>query len=148
MADPIFVAFHDAAWAVRKDGKSQGGFIVSMSERDLLTGASHPISPLLFSSRKLPRVIRSSLGCEVQSGNLCHEELTFMRLAYTEMMTGVANLKNPREVLKQTTATLVSDCKGLYDALAKNVSAGLGADDRRTGIEALCLKQGMERAGT
>ena len=35
--DPAFIAFHDAVWGVRKDGKSQGGFIIGMGERDLLS---------------------------------------------------------------------------------------------------------------
>ena len=146
--DPVFIAFHDAAWGVRMDGKSQGGFILSMGEADLLTGASRPISPILFCSKKLPRVTRSSLGCEAQSGNMCHEELTFLRLAYTEMEEGYVDVKNVRAALAKTRATLVTDCKGLYDALLRNVSAGLGTDDRRTSIEALSLRQGMKEGGT
>eukprot|EP00959_Pyramimonas_sp_CCMP1952_P352805 7391771-Pyramimonas_sp.AAC.1 len=34
-----------------------------------------------------------------------------------------------------------TDCKGLYDALVTNVSAGLGADDRRSGTGASGLRQ-------
>ena len=55
------------------DRKSQGGYIIGMGECGLLTGESSPVSPLLFASRKLPRIARSSLGCEVQSGNPCQE---------------------------------------------------------------------------
>ena len=33
----------------------------------------------------------------------------------------------------------VTDCKELYDSLVTNGNAGPGADDRRSGIEALCL---------
>ena len=146
--DPIFIAFHDAAWAVRKDGKSQGGYIIGMGERALLQGESHAISPLQFTSRKLPRVTRSSLGCEVQSGNMCHEDLTYMRMAWTELMDGFVNLKDVRGTLRMTQATMVTDCKGLYDALARSVSAGLGADDRRSAIEALGLQQSMEEGAT
>ena len=71
-----------------------------------------------------------------------------MRLAYTEMCEGKVDLSNVKAALQRTRATMVTDCKGLYDALAYNVSAGLGADDRRSGIEALCLKQGMEEGAT
>ena len=146
--NPLFIAFHDAAWAVRKDGKSQGGFIIAMGETDMREGKSRPVSPMLFASRKCPRVTRSILGCEVQSGNLCHEELTYMRLAYTEMCDGRVDLRDVPRALRRTRATLVTDCKSLYDALSCNVSAGLGTDDRRSGIEALCLKQGLEEGAT
>eukprot|EP00959_Pyramimonas_sp_CCMP1952_P088349 1848321-Pyramimonas_sp.AAC.1 len=43
-----------------------------------------------------------------------------------------------------TRATTVADYEGLCDALARSVSTGLGADDRRPAIEALGLQQAME----
>ena len=141
--DPIFVTFHDAAWAVRKDGKSQAGFILGMTERRILDGEKAPVSPLMQVSKKCPRVTRSSLGCEIQSASMADEETLFLRLAYTEAMHGKVDLRDLATTLKLTTATLVTDCKGLYDTLTKNVSAGLGADDRRSGIEALALRQSM-----
>ena len=58
------------------------------------------------------------------------------------------NVKDVREALSRTRATMVTDCRGLYDALLRNVSAGLGTDDRRTSIEALSLRQGMKEGGT
>ena len=103
--------------------------------------------PLVFASRKLPRVTRSSLGCEVQSGNMYHEELTYLRLAHLEMKEGQVNLKELASELRRAPATMVTDCKGPYETLARNVSAGLGADDHRSGIEAMCLQQGMQEGG-
>ena len=71
-----------------------------------------------------------------------------MRMAWTELMAGFVDLKDIRGSLRQTQATMVTDCKGLYDALARSVSAGLGADDRRSAIEALGLQQSMEEGAT
>ena len=79
---------------------------------------------------------------------MCHEDLTYMRMAWTELMDGSVNLKDIRGTLRMTQATMVTDCKGLYDALARSVSAGLGADDRRSAIEALGLQQAMEEGAT
>ena len=84
------------------------------------------------------------LGCEVQSGNVCHEDLTYMRMAWTERMRGGVNLKDIRGSFQLTPATMVTHCKGLCDAPVRSVSAGLGADDRRTALEALGLQQAME----
>ncbi len=88
------VATHDAAWAVRRDGKSQGGFFIGMAERRLLKGEPSHVSPLFQQTRKCPRVARSCLSWEVQSGNMTNEELEHIRLAYLEMNTGSVDLRN------------------------------------------------------
>ena len=53
-----------------------------MAERANLDGSTPPI----LVSKKCPRVTRSSLGCEVQSGNVADEDSAFLRLASPEMM--------------------------------------------------------------
>ena len=78
---PIFIAFYDAAWAVRKDGKSQGGLSARWRQ------SAHITSVVLVTQVCLGWP-RWSLGCEVQWGNLCHEELTIVRPAHTEMWEG------------------------------------------------------------
>eukprot|EP00974_Lingulodinium_polyedra_P072876 7054229-Lingulodinium_polyedra.AAC.1 len=40
------------------------------------------------------------------------------------------------------------DCRGVFDALTKSESTSLGLRDRRAGMEALSLRQSMERTGT
>ena len=82
------------AWAVRKDSKSQGGFIVGLAERQILAGEQSPVSPLLLCTKKCPRVARSSLSCEVQSGNMANEEQEFVRLAYLDLCIGEAGVLN------------------------------------------------------
>ena len=52
--DPVFVTWHDAAWAVRRDSKSQGGFIVGLAERAILVGERSPVSPLLLCTKNVP----------------------------------------------------------------------------------------------
>ena len=68
--DPVFVTWHDAAWGCRASGASQGGFLVAMAERRILNGERSPVSTLVAASKKLPRVTRSSLGTETQSGSM------------------------------------------------------------------------------
>ena len=46
------------------------------------------------------------------------------------------------EILKNApTSCLVTDCKGLLDAVNRNQSAGLGLAEKRTAIEALSIRQ-------
>ena len=46
------------------------------------------------------------------------------------------------EILKNApTSCLVTDCKGLFDAVDRNKSAGPGLSEKRTAIEALSIRQ-------
>ena len=148
IVDPVFVTWHDAAWGCRVSGASQGGFLVAMAERRLLKGERSPVSCLVAASKKLPRVTRSSLGAETQSGSMASEEQEFVRLLWLEMSTGKLDLQNINGELQKTTGVMVTDCKGLYDSVCRVVSSGLGVADRRTAIEALGLRQGLARSGT
>ena len=76
--------------------------------------------------KKCPRVTRSSLGCEVQSGNMADAETTFLRLAFQEMMDGGIQLRNTKEASAVCTVCHETDCKGLYDSLVSNVWVGRG----------------------
>ena len=63
-----------------------------------------------------------------------------MALASQEMMNEDIKLGNTKEGLTTTTACPRTECR---DPMVTSVSAGLGEDDRRIGIEALCLRQSM-----
>ena len=86
LSDSVFVTFHDAGLVVRRDGKSQAVFALARAERAILEGARSPTS-------------RSSLECEVQTGNMADEETTFVRLACQEMINGSIQLRNTKEAL-------------------------------------------------
>ena len=74
---------------------------------------------------------------------MADEEMTFLRLAYFETTQGTVNVRAAPAELQKISGTMVTDCKGLYDAPVTHVSAGLGADDCRSGIEAPGLRQSM-----
>ena len=112
----------------------QAGCILAKAERVILTRERSPTSPILLVSQKCPRVTRSSLGCGLQSGNMDDEETTFLGLAYQEMMNGGIQLNRTKEALAATTAGFVS---------GDQCERRLGVDDRRRGIEALCLRQSI-----
>ena len=45
-------------------------------------------------------------------------------------------------------AALVVDCRGVYEALARSSSSCLGLKDKKSGLEALALKQSLVECGT
>ena len=106
------------------------GLILATAERAILEGARSPTSPTLMVSKKCHRVTRSSLGCEVQSGNVANEETIFLRLAHQEVMEGsVEKHQGGAAGYHSLSCDRLQGIVRLTD-----VSAGLGADDRRSGI--------------
>jgi len=67
LQDGVLVAFVDAAFGVRHDHASQGGFTIVHTHKDILTGAKRKYSVISWKSFKLQRVVRSSLGAEAQA---------------------------------------------------------------------------------
>ena len=57
-----FGVFSDAAWGVRPDGSSQGGFIIYASSHALHKGQEAPVGIIEWKSWKLSRKCRSSLS--------------------------------------------------------------------------------------
>ena len=106
-------------------------------------------SLLDWSCRKLPRVARSSLAAEAQAASIAEGELFFLRLAFAELNGTVIDLDRANEIVQNgTPATMITDCKALYDAELKSETAGLGVADRRCSIEILGLKQSVMATGT
>lgn len=64
VSDLRFSVYTDAAWSVRPDGSSQGGFLIFASNEDqLLSGEPMPLTMIDWHSRKLHRMCRSFHGC-------------------------------------------------------------------------------------
>ena len=57
-------------------------------------------------------------------------------------------MRNWQSETRQLLAALVVDCRGVYDALACSSSSCLGLKDKKSGLEALALKQSLVECGT
>ena len=139
-----FVAFHDAGWASRPDGSSQGGYMIMACNQRLLDGQDSQISLIEWKSWKLKRVCRSSLSAECQAMAEALDNLNFTRF-FWEILLGKSTIHTrvdqDEELSKAPKAALVTDCKGLFDSVNRSQSAGLGLSEKRTAIEVLSIKQ-------
>eukprot|EP00434_Breviolum_minutum_P043155 symbB.v1.2.038452.t1/scaffold5995.1/size23965/1 len=137
LEDVALLCFCDAAFGVRRDLSSQGGFMIVMTDKRVLHGEKCPFTPLAWKSFKLPRVCRSSLGAESQAMAGALEELlmikTFLRMLLDNDMT----LPRSQETLTMPCA-VVTDCRALFDLLKKeNIQT---SNDKRVAIESLVIK--------
>ena len=60
---------------------------------------------------------------------------------------GVDLRKTDQVLAMLPTSIMVTDCKSLYDALARSESQGLGLSEKRTAIEVTATRQQMEATG-
>ena len=64
----LIVSFCDAAWGVREDGSAQGGYItLAVDKVKANIGQRVLFTALDYGSKKLKRVVKSSLAAEVQA---------------------------------------------------------------------------------
>ena len=66
--------------------------MVCLADSEVLDGHVAKFSPMSWANKKLKRVCRSSLACEVQAGAEALEELEVLRLLYAEAVEGGLNL--------------------------------------------------------
>ena len=72
------VTMFDAAFCVRRDSASQGGYITMLVNEKALRGEESSYHVLDWKSSKLPRVTRSSLGAEAQAAGQAAESVEFI----------------------------------------------------------------------
>ena len=73
-----FMGVHDAAHANLEGGASQQGHLI-LAVHASITNCRVPVSVLSWQSKKIKRVVRSSLAAETCSVSTCQEHLDWMR---------------------------------------------------------------------
>lgn len=132
------ISFSDSSWANRSDGSSQGGQLHMMADKDSVEGKQSWITIIDWKSWKLRRVTRSSLAGEVQAFSDCQDIQEWLRTFWQELWgpTGIQLKQSDNYFYSDHASTILTDCKSLYDALAKIETSGLQLTERRPAIEA------------
>ena len=112
---------HDAAHANLEGGVSQQGHLI-LAVHASITNCRVPVSVLSWQSKKIKRVVRSSLAAETCSMSTCQEHFDLMRTVWEQMPS-----------------ILVTDCKSLYDAIDKE-GAAPASTYKRLAIELAIVK--------
>lgn len=144
----VFFIWHDATWASRPDGSSEGGWILCVAGRSADLGHISNFSVLDWGAKKLRRVCRSSLASELQQASGSDGELHYARALYYELLHGGIGLEDTSKAVSTVPGVTVMDAKARFDCLDKNESSGLGLADRRSALEALALGEDMEKDNT
>ena len=138
---PVVVTYTDAGWTTRPDGTSQGGQLVSIANSELQLGRESNMSLIPWLSSRLRRVARSSSAAETQAAADGDDEAVYIRLCLKEVLFGQLDLRHWQS--EDKFQLFGGDCRGVYDALARSSSSCLGLKDKKSGLEALALKQSL-----
>ena len=141
------VAWSDASWANRRDGKSTGGFLIGLCSHKVLQGERGHVSIVSWGTNKLKRVARSSMSAELQALANAEDELHLCRLAWAEFTGKDIDLNQVDEIVKQVPGTIVIDAKSIYDALTSQ-NQPLQMAEKRTALELLAYLRNTEANGT
>ena len=109
----MFVAYGDSGWANAPGGKSQGGLVIVMTDRQALH-EERPASMIEWKSFRHQRVLRSTLAAEAASLDRAQDTGNFVGCVFTEMIDpeylatkGVSGI----EVVP------ITDARSLWDAV-------------------------------
>ena len=141
------IAWSDASWANRQDGKSTGGFLIGVCGDEVLRGKRGHISVVSWGTNKLKRVARSSMSAELQALAIAEDELHLCRMCWAEFSGEDIDLGKVEETVQSIPGTVVIDAKSIYDALTSQ-NQPLQLTEKRSALELLAYLRNTERNKT
>ena len=143
LADLRFGVYADAAWAVRPDSTSQGGFLIFLaSKQELNNGEAMKLSIIDWASRKLARICRSSLSAESQSASAAIDQLEWIRICWSIMLWPTTRYEDENVLVHTGDSPALTDAKALYDAVNSLTQSKVA--DRRTAIEVSIIQDRLK----
>ena len=134
------VVFGDASFASPKQLASFQGTTVFATTPDLQANKKAPISPLTWSSKKISRVVRSTLSAEAFSMSRSVDKMGWCRLLWGAMVVDDFKWRDPPIAFQQLhPAIIVTDCKSLYDLVSRRAMPA--CEEYRTTLEVLLIKE-------
>lgn len=125
VSEPLqLTVFSDASFGNLPDGGTQGGYLI------LLANESGQFSPICWGSRKLRRIVRSTLAGETLALSDAIDVGVYLSHLYAEITGGIADSTHLPLVC-------VSDNKSLWDSVKSNK----GVSEKRLRLEIAAIKE-------
>ncbi|CAE7817945.1 RE1 [Symbiodinium sp. CCMP2592] len=144
--DIATVVWADASQGNRPNKSSTIGYVACLGPKEILQGEEVRLAMVAWKSSKCPRETLGSNGAEVQAVTV-GEDMVFMIRALWLEVHGAVIERNSWEnlVAEKTMGALVTDSKGIFDAMTRNVSALHGLHSSRAGFElTVTVQQAMK----
>ena len=143
LEDVRFVSFSDASFATRSNAQSQKGCLIVTASKQIGHLQQSDISPLLWYSKKIARVVGSTLASEAYALSGAVDLLSWLRIHWSWICSPSDNWKDPEACLRSCPVSYaVVDCKSLFDLIQKTTVPQ--AQEYRTTLEALIIKDRLK----
>ena len=125
--DLRFLAFSDASFASKTKPESYSGMIILATHKEISQNKSCIISPLSWGTKKIQRVVTSTLSAEATALSTTLDQLTWIRVYWAWLIDPKIPWQKPEtvkilpEALTVPTIKVdekdlaITDCKSLYD---------------------------------
>ena len=134
------ISFGDASFAGPSNLASFQGTLICATNRNLNRNKPAPMTPLNWTSKKISRVVRSTLSAEAYSMSKSVDKLGWLRLMWGCAMISNFNWREPAAGFKQLPqAVICTDCKSLFDLVSRRAMPA--CEEYRTTLEVLLLKE-------
>ena len=143
----VAVHFGDAGNNNRPDGGSTGGYITGFATPEILAGAEAKVTVLDWRSWKLDRAAKGTNGTESQAIFEAEDKGWKCRLFWALLNGKELTRSNAATLASSMESLLITDSRGLYDAITSSDSPLLGMNNARTGIEATAIQKGLRDDG-
>ena len=140
LEDVTYCAFSDASFLSNKQNCAHQGTLIFATTPRLLENHKAIVAPVAWTSKRIPRVVRSTLGAEAAA--LCNsvDRLMWIRVLWAWMKNPWCDWRHPEKLLlEERTSALVTDCKGAYDLSTR--TALPQCSEHRTTIECLLIRE-------
>ena len=137
------VSYSDASFASRAKQQSQKGGLFLAVHSDVFLQKSALASPLTWYSKKIDRVVASTLAAETYALSSAVDMTDWIRLMWAWLRNPTVPWKDPERVWQMEPPSIaVVDCKSLYDVITKNTTPQ--CQEHRTLVEALVIKHHIQ----
>ena len=144
--DLRFVTYSDASFATREKQHSQKGHLVIATDKGIFEKQTVISSPIAWSSKKIDRVVASTLAAETYALSNAIDGMEWIRILWQWIVDTNCNWRKPADCLKSAPKSIaVVDCKSLFDVIVKNTTPQ--CKEHRTLLEAIVIKDRVQ-AGT
>ena len=137
----VFASRTDASGRPRPDGSRTRGYVIILATEKLFGhGQEDDVNVMAWRSFKLPEKIAGSNNGETQALAFADESLRLARLAWSEQDGASIRRWNLDETVRQVGGMLITDPRGIFDALTRSESPQLrlrrsGTDEEARGIK-------------
>ena len=133
-----FCAFSDASFATNRDTASGQGTIIFATDCRFGSNQVGIVCPVAWSSKKIPRVVCSTLSVEAVALSASLDRLSWLRLFWEWLQNPGSNLMDPNTMLKEA----LTDCKSVYDVATKTSTPT--CEEHRTCLECILIRERLK----